>query len=282
VARRKTQRRRRNRDGRSVGRAGKLDVKGRLIFFQTPSSLSQVQGIIWDSRGLADFSMKLLVVEDERRMLELLRRGLTEEGHAVVCASDGSEGLRKLRESDFDAVILDVMMPRMNGCEMALCMRNEHNPTPVVMLTAKDAVPDIVHGLDAGADDYLTKPFSFQELLLRLRAVRRRAQVLLPQNYQVGDLLLDRSTREVSRNGQNICLTRTEYLLLERLMRDAGEIVPRKTLIDSVWGTQHSVTDNSLDAYVRLLRSKVDGERRQKLIHTMRGVGYVIRGEYRA
>lgn len=226
--------------------------------------------------------MRLLVVEDERRMLELLRRGLTEEGHAVVCASDGSEGLRKVRESEFDVVILDVMMPRMNGYEMAQRMRNEHNPTPVLMLTAKDAVPDVVHGLDVGADDYVTKPFSFHELLLRLRAVRRRAEASWNTKCQVGDLLLDRSTRAVVRDGQNLSLTRTEYLLLDRLMSEAGKVVPRELLIASVWGVGHPVTDNSLDVFVRLLRSKVDSSGRRKLIHTVRGVGYVIRAEYQA
>jgi len=226
--------------------------------------------------------MRLLVVEDERRMLELLRRGLTEEGHAVVCASDGSEGLRKVHESEFDVVILDVMMPRMNGYEMAQRMRNEHNPTPVLMLTAKDAVPDVVHGLDVGADDYVTKPFSFHELLLRLRAVRRRAEASWNTKCQVENLLLDRSTRAVIRDGQNVSLTRTEYLLLERLMREAGKVVPRELLIESVWGDGHPVTDNSLDVFVRLLRNKVDGNGRRKLIHTVRGVGYVIRAEYQA
>jgi two-component system, OmpR family, response regulator MprA len=226
--------------------------------------------------------MKVLVVEDERRMLELLRRGLTEEGHTVVCAGDGSEGLRKLRESEFDVVVLDVMMPKINGYELARRMRNGNNSTPVLMLTAKDAVPDIVHGLDVGADDYVTKPFSFQELLLRLRAVRRRAEASPGRRCQVGDMLLDRITREVDRDGQHISLTRTEYLLLERLMRDAGRVVPRELLIESVWGAEHPVTDNSLDAFVRLLRGKVDCDGRQKLIHTVRGVGYVVRTEHTA
>ncbi|HYA24597.1 MAG TPA: response regulator transcription factor [Terriglobales bacterium] len=224
--------------------------------------------------------MRLLVVEDERRMLELLRRGLTEEGHSVVCASDGSEGLRKVRESEFDVVILDVMMPKLNGYEMARRMRIENNSTPVLMLTARDAVPDVVHGLDVGADDYVTKPFSFHELLLRLGAVRRRAEVAGNSKAQVGDLLLDRRTREVVRNGERISLTRTEYCLLERLMRDAGKVVRRESLIESIWGSGQPVTDNSLDAFVRLLRNKVEGNGYQKLIHTVRGVGYVMRQEY--
>jgi len=230
---------------------------------------------------LRGFFMRVLVVEDERRMLELLRRGLTEEGHTVVCAADGCEGLKRVREDEFDAVILDVMMPKLNGYEMARRMRGENNSTPVLILTARDAVPDVVHGLDVGADDYVTKPFSFHELLLRLRAVRRRAAITQNDKSQVGDLLLDRRTREVVRNGERISLTRTEYCLLERLMRDAGKVVRRESLIESIWGSGQSVADNSLDAFVRLLRNKVEGERYQKLIHTVRGVGYVMSTEYR-
>ena len=210
-------------------------------------------------------------------MLELLRRGLTEEGHTVVCASDGCEGLQKLRETEFDVVILDIMMPKLNGYEVARCMRNESNSTPVLMLTARDGVPDIVHGLDLGADDYLTKPFSFHELLLRLRAVQRRAQLRVNTKYQVGDLLLDYVTRQVVRDGRKISLSRTEYCVLERLMRDAGAVVPRHSLIRDVWGSTQPITDNSLDAYIRLLRNKVDGDSHRKLIHTVRGTGYVIR-----
>lgn len=224
--------------------------------------------------------MRLLLVEDERRMLELLRQGLTEEGHTVVCASDGSEGLRRVKEDEFDVVILDVMMPRVNGYEMARRMRTENNSTPVLMLTAKDAVPDVVHGLDVGADDYVTKPFSFHELLLRLRAVRRRAEMAGNRKLQVGDLVLDRRTRQVVRNGERISLTRTEYCLLERLMRDAGKVVRRELLIESIWGSEQPVADNSLDAFVRLLRNKVEGDRYRKLIHTVRGVGYVMDAEY--
>lgn len=224
--------------------------------------------------------MKLLVVEDERRMLELLRRGLSEEGHTVVCASDGSEGLNKVRESSFDVVILDVMMPGINGFELARRMRSENNSTPVLMLTAKDAVPDIVHGLDVGADDYVTKPFSFHELLLRLRAVRRPMEEPGSSTCEVGGLVVHRSTRQVFRDGERISLTRTEYALLERLILHAGTAVPRQLLIESVWGgAEHPVTDNSLDAFIRLLRNKIDGKGRRRLIHTVRGMGYVIRKE---
>lgn len=217
--------------------------------------------------------MKLLVIEDERRMLELLRRGLTEEGHTVSCAADGSEGLQMVRDQDFDVVILDVMMPKMSGFQLAKSVRTENNVTPMLMLTARDSVPDIVHGLDLGADDYMTKPFSFDELLLRLRAVRRAAVAPRTTKLQIGDLLLDVSTRQVSRGGARISLTRTEYVLLERLMLNAGEVVPREILIAA---SGREMGSNSLDAFVRLLRNKIDCDQRQKLIHTVRGTGYVI------
>jgi len=225
--------------------------------------------------------MNLLIVEDEKRMLELLRKGLEEEGHTVVSAADGIEGLEMSRSYDFDMIILDIMMPRLDGYELTKRLRADNISTPILMLTAKDSVQEIVHGLDLGADDYLTKPFSFNELLARLRAVRRR--VLLPQStsLQVDDLLLDRATREVSRGGVRIPLTPTEYSLLMRLMERAGKVVARRFLIESVWGFDREIEDNTLDVFVRLLRGKVDGNGRQKLIHTVRGVGYIIRVESR-
>jgi two-component system response regulator MprA len=223
--------------------------------------------------------VKLLVVEDEPRMLELLRRGLTEEGHTVVCACDGSEGWELAHAYEFDAVVLDIMLPKMNGFELARKLRQERIATPVLMLTAKDSVPDVVRGLDAGADDYLTKPFSFNELLARLRAIQRRATSRPQNRLQVGDLILDPESREVSRAGFSISLTRTEYSLLERLMYRAGKVVPRHTLIEAVWGFDREIEENTLDAFVRLLRHKVDREGMPKLILTVRGVGYMIREE---
>jgi len=223
--------------------------------------------------------VKLLVVEDEPRMLELLRRGLTEDGHNVTCASDGSEGWELAQAYEFDAVVLDVMLPKMNGVELAKRLRKERIATPVLMLTAKDSVPDIVRGLDAGADDYLTKPFSFNELMARLRAIQRRATSRAENRLKVGDLILDPESREVSRAGIPISLTRTEYSLLERLIYRAGKVVPRHTLIESVWGFDREIEDNTLDAFVRLLRQKVDREGMPKLILTVRGIGYMIREE---
>jgi DNA-binding response OmpR family regulator len=224
--------------------------------------------------------MKLLIVEDEKRMVELLRKGLEEEGHIVICARDGLEGWELCKTYNFDMIILDIMMPKLDGYELAKRVRAEKISTPILMLTAKDSVHDIVHGLDLGADDYLTKPFAFTELLARLRAVKRRAAIPQPTVLQVDDLILDPATREVSRGGVRLTLTRTEYGLLERLMDRAGKVVPRRQLIESVWGFDRDIEDNTLDVFVRLLRSKVDGNGRKKLIHTMRGVGYVIRMEW--
>ena len=228
---------------------------------------------------VANQFMRLLVVEDEPRMLELLRRGLTEEGHAVFCAPDGDQAWRALQKQEFDLVILDVMLPKRNGFELTLQMRTEKNVTPVLMLTARDSVPDVVHGLDLGADDYMTKPFSFNELLLRLQAVKRRASAFQPRTLQVADLWLDPITRQVTRAGEAISLTRTEYGLLEGLMASAGRVVPRDMLIRSVWGRNPEIEDNTLDAFMRLLRHKVDNHGRQRLIRTVRGVGYIMRPE---
>jgi len=221
--------------------------------------------------------MKFLIVEDETRMADLLRKGLTEEGHTALCASDGAEGLELAKSYEFDVIILDVMMPKLSGYELAKRLRAEKIRTPVLMLTAKDSVPDIVRGLDLGADDYMTKPFSFEELLARLRAVKRRALAAEQTNLSVADLVLDPASREVSRGDVRISLTRTEYNLLERLMYRAGKVVSRRSLIESVWGFDREIEENTLDAFMHLLRNKVDLPGKTKLLHTVRGVGYTIR-----
>lgn len=221
--------------------------------------------------------MKLLIVEDEARMSDLLRKGLTEEGHTATCASDGAEGLNLAKSYDFDVIILDVMMPKLSGYELAKRLRAEKVRTPILMLTARDSVPDIVKGLDLGADDYMTKPFSFDELIARLRAVKRRALVTQDTNLRVGDLTLDPASREVLRGDARVSLTRTEYNLLERLMYRAGKVVPRRSLIEAVWGFDRDIEENTLDAFMHLLRNKIDPPGRPKLIHTVRGVGYMIR-----
>jgi DNA-binding response OmpR family regulator len=221
--------------------------------------------------------MNLLIVEDEARMAELLRKGLTEEGHTATCASDGAEGLALATSCEFDVIILDVMLPKVSGHEFAKRLRADKVRTPILMLTARDSVPDIVTGLDLGADDYMTKPFSFEELVARLRAVKRRDLPAHETTLRVGDLVLNPASREVLREGKIVSLTRTEYSLLERLMYRSGKVVSRRSLIDSVWGLDRDIEENTLDAFMRLLRNKVDPPGAPKLIHTIRGVGYVIR-----
>jgi len=221
--------------------------------------------------------MNLLIVEDEVRMAALLHKGLTEEGHTATCAADGAEGLALAKSYEFDVIILDVMMPKLSGYELAQRVRADKIGTPILMLTARDSVPDIVRGLDLGADDYLTKPFSFDELMARLRAVQRRGRVAQDANLRVADLALDPASRAVLRGQQRISLTRTEYNLLESLMYRAGKVVARRALIEAVWGLERDVEENTLDAFMYLLRAKIDPPGRPKLIHTVRGVGYMVR-----
>ncbi len=226
--------------------------------------------------------MNLLIIEDEIRMADLLRKGLSEEGHNATCASDGVEGLALAKSYEFDVIILDIMMPKLSGYELAKRLRQEKIRTPILMLTARDSVPDIVRGLDLGADDYMTKPFSFDELVARLRAVKRRALTAEDTHLQIADLVLDPASREVARAGERVSLTRTEYNLLERLMYRAGKVVSRRSLIESVWGFERDIEENTLDAFMRLLRNKIDPPGRQKLIHTVRGIGYMIRTDGKA
>ena len=223
--------------------------------------------------------MQVLVVEDERRMAQLLRQGLEEEGHSVVVAGNGKDGLAMAESHPFDAIVLDVMLPEMDGFTVARKLRAARNQTPILMLTARDATHDVIEGLNLGADDYLVKPFSFDMLLARLRAVSRRGAIPQPVPLQVQDLTLNPASREVMRHGRRISLTRTEYSLLELLMRRSGRVVPRENLIEAVWGFDSDVRSNTLDAFIRLLRDKVDSAEESKLIHTVRGVGYCVRGE---
>jgi DNA-binding response OmpR family regulator len=223
--------------------------------------------------------MQVLVVEDERRMAELLRQGLEEEGHSVILAMDGKEGLAIAESHAFDAIVLDVMLPGIDGFSIARKLRASRNQTPILMLTARDATGDVVAGLNLGADDYLVKPFAFDVLLARLHAVSRRGLIPQPVQLQVQDLTLNPASREVARAGRRVPLTRTEYSLLELLMRRAGRVVTRENLIEAVWGFDSDVRSNTLDAFIRLVRDKVDVAGEEKLIHTVRGVGYCLRGE---
>jgi len=221
--------------------------------------------------------MRILIVEDEKKMADLLKKGLEEENHSVSVAFDGRAALEIAGDFEFDAIVLDIMLPGVDGYEVARRLRKNHNETPILMLTARDAVPDIVKGLDAGADDYLTKPFSFEEFLARLRSVSRRGSAPRPTILTVGDLVLDPATHDVKRDGEEIHLSPTEFRLLEFLMRRAGRVVSRNTIVQAIWNFDDDVEENTLDAFISLLRSKVDRDQKEKLIQTVRGLGYTIR-----
>jgi len=209
-------------------------------------------------------------------MAELLRQGLTEEGHAVVVAREGRSGMSLAENEQFDLLVLDVMLPGADGFAIVRRVRARHIQTPILMLTARDATRDIVEGLNLGADDYLTKPFSFQELFARVRAAGRRGPIAQPVVLRVGDLSLNLGTREVRRGPRLLALTRTEYSILELLMRNAGRVLSRDRLIESVWG-HAEIENNTLDAFMRLLRAKVEAPGDAKLLHTVRGVGFSLR-----
>jgi two-component system OmpR family response regulator len=223
--------------------------------------------------------MRVLVVEDEVKMAALLQRGLREEGYAVDVASDGREALWLATENGYDAIVLDVMLPDVDGFEVCRKLREAGRWSPVLMLTARDGVPDRVAGLDAGADDYLTKPFSFAELLARLRALVRRASPERPAVLQVGDLVLDPATRRVSRDGTPVELTPREFALLEFFMRHPGEVLSRTRLIEHVWDFAFEGDSNVVDVYVRYVREKVDRPFGLDSIETVRGAGYRLREE---
>lgn len=220
--------------------------------------------------------MRILIAEDEHSMASLLQQGLTEENHTVAIANDGAAALELARLYEFDAIVLDVMLPRIDGLEVARRLRKSHCEVPILMLTARDSIPDITHGLDAGADDYMTKPFSFEVLLARLRAITRRAPQPASIVLSCADLELDPAAQRVTRGGNAIVLTATEYRLLEYMLRRAGRIVSRNAILEAVWGLSDPVEENTLDAFISLLRHKVDRNYQPRLIHTARGVGYIL------
>jgi two-component system response regulator MprA len=220
----------------------------------------------------------VLVIEDEERIRQFLQRGLTYEGYRVDVAADGITGLALARETPPDLVILDWMLPGMDGLEVCRRLRAA-GPTPILMLTAKDAVSDRVQGLDAGADDYLVKPFSFDELLARLRALLRRAAPAQPEALRFADLSLDTGTRQAFRGERAIELTAKEYELLELFMRHPRQVLTREVIYDRVWGYDFGGESNIIEVYVRYLRQKTEAEGEPRLLHTVRGVGYVLREE---
>jgi DNA-binding response OmpR family regulator len=223
--------------------------------------------------------MQILIVEDDQRLARQLKKGLDEQGHRATLAFDGLEGLEAARQGHFDVLVLDVMLPGLDGFGVVCRFRGAGGKTPILMLTARDSVEDIVAGLDAGADDYLTKPFALKVLVARLRALSRRKEVEPKTLLEIGDLILDPAEHAVRRGTSAIFLTRTEFALLETLMRNAGRVVTRDRLFEAVWGNEREVESNTLDVFVRQLRSKIDPPGSVKLIHTIRGVGYALREE---
>jgi two-component system, OmpR family, response regulator MprA len=225
--------------------------------------------------------MHILVVDDDQAVRDSLRRSLAFNGYEVELASDGLAALEAIARRRPDAVVLDVMMPRLDGLEACRRLRSAGEDLPVLLLTARDAVSDRVSGLDAGADDYLPKPFALEELLARLRALLRRTQGSLSDNVNApltfADLTLDPATRDVTRAGQPVRLTRTEFNLLELLMRHPRQVLTRAQILEEVWGYDFPTTANSLEVYVGYLRRKTEVDNDLRLIHTVRGVGYSLR-----
>jgi len=221
--------------------------------------------------------MYLLLVEDERRLAQVVRRVLEEEGHTVDLAHDGEDGLAMARDGSHDVIVLDVLLPGIDGIELCQTLRRERLDTPVLLLTALDSVDDRVRGLDAGADDYLPKPFAFQELLARLRALgRRKVQAREATQIHVDGLTLDLRRRRADREGRAIELSPKEFSLLELLMRNQGRVLTRTQILDHIWGYDYAADSNLVDVYVAYLRRKVDRGGGRRLIRTVRGVGYAL------
>ena len=228
--------------------------------------------------------MKILVVDDEQPVRESLRRSLRFNGYDVLTASDGLEAVEAVRSENPELLILDVMMPNMDGLEVCRTLRSEGWDRPILVLTARDGVSDRVAGLDAGADDYLPKPFALEELLARVRSLVRRAsadsiaaEAPVESKLSFEDLELDADTREVSRGGRAISLTRTEFALLQLLMENPRKVLSRSKILEEVWGYDFPTSGNALEVYIGYLRKKTEGESDARLIHTVRGVGYVLR-----
>ena len=225
--------------------------------------------------------MRILIVEDEKKIAEFIKRGLREENYAADTALNGLDGLRLAEENPYDLVILDVMLPGMDGVSLCGALRSRGFSAPIIMLTAKSLVEDKVKGLDSGANDYLTKPFAFEELLARIRAILRKKGTGSVNVLKVGDLTLDLLAHKVARAGKDIELTSKEYALLEYLMRNAERIVTRTMISEHVWDIDFDTFTNVIDVYINYLRNKVDSGFSKKLIHTIRGRGYVLREQIR-
>lgn len=221
-------------------------------------------------------SARILVIEDDEGILKFLRRGLAYEGYQVDTATDGNAGLAIARNTPPDLVVLDLMLPGIDGLEVCRRLR-AGGPVPIIILTAKDTVNDRVIGLDMGADDYMVKPFNLDELLARIRALLRRSQPSRPQILRFGDLSLDTGTRQASRGNRSIALTAKEYELLELFMRHPRQVLTRDVIFDRVWGYDFGGESNIIEVYIRYLRQKLETEGETRLLHTVRGMGYVLR-----
>ncbi|MCX5679007.1 MAG: response regulator transcription factor [Candidatus Omnitrophica bacterium] len=223
--------------------------------------------------------MRILVVEDEKKIADFIRRGLKEEGYAVDTAYDGEEGLFLAKTNDYDLILLDLMLPKLDGLTLCKKLKEAKVKSRVIMLTAKETVKDKVLGLDSGADDYLTKPFAFEELLARIRAILRKKETQAPTKLKIADLELDLLTHKVIRGSKEIELTAKEYSLLEYLMRNEGSIVTRTMISEHVWDIDFDTFTNVIDVYINYLRNKIDSGFKKKLIHTVRGRGYILKEE---
>lgn len=221
--------------------------------------------------------MRILIIEDEVRMLELLRKGLYESGYTVMTVADGETGLETALAHEFNAIVLDIGLPRRDGYSVAKALRERKNITPLLMLTARDAEDDIIRGLELGADDYMTKPFSFPELVARLQSITRPRRDETTIKIETGDLIVDPVRHSVTRGDASIELTRTEFALLGRLARSAGGCVSRQALTASIWGSDPGIGPGALDVLVSGLRRKIDAPFEHKLIRTVRGSGYLLK-----
>lgn len=221
--------------------------------------------------------MRILIVEDDPSLAAVLKKRLTTEGYVVDACTNGTEGLAYARCAQYDAIILDIMLPGMDGLSVLRELRRAANQSGVLLLTARDGIQDRVVGLDAGADDYLVKPFAFEELMARLRTILRRQVVATPALMRLEDLTLDPSTHEVVRAGQSVSLSAKEYALLQYLFHNQGIVLTRAQILDHVWSNESMVESNVVDVYIRYLRNKIDRGAKVKLVHTVRGFGYVLR-----
>lgn len=221
--------------------------------------------------------MSILIIEDEKKLVSILKRALKGERYSVEVAYDGKEGLNKAMKNNYSLILLDIMLPKKDGLAVCRELRQHQIHTPIIMLTARGSAEDRVAGLDVGADDYLIKPFGLNELFARIRAVLRRRKTTDSDIMRIADLIMDKKKHEVTRAGKVISLTPKEYKLLDTLLSNHGEVINRRKLIDNAWGPEFEETNNELNVHIRYLRRKIDGNKNKPLIHTIRGVGFVLK-----